>query len=294
MSTSSLLFCIRLAQSPYSHSRYISSTGSGRWTKDKYMTKLPSNDNFENEPGDDEPPEPYSTWEEYFDDFDRQLEEAQRTTVRRKIGNPPIRLSNEIPYSEIEEELDKLVELLYDNLIVIDFIHDIDDRKAYLFITDELLDEPMDDIRIPNMYSHFIYEEFHPNDEDDIKLWAGEFLDIFFKEGTTGFFIPIGDKELYDAEGRPISVDEFKKQIDDFHALYSVITEHEHEIININIDRNYATVEVETSWAGLNSQKQAMIRHQGRSMLRLKRSLDIGWDVIQAEVIGWNKDSHDS
>jgi hypothetical protein len=257
------------------------------------MTKLPSNDNFENEPGDDEPPEPYNTWEEYFDDFDRQLEEAQRTTVRRKIGNPPIRLSNGIPDSEIEEELDKLIELLYDNLIVIDFIHDIDDREAYLFIKEELLDESMDDVHIPNMYSHFIYEEFHPNDEDDIKLWTGEFLDIFFKEGTTGFFIPIGDKELYDAEGRPISVDEFKKQIDDFHALYSVITEYEHEIININIDGNYATVEVETAWAGLNSRKQAMIRYQGISMLRLKRSRDIGWDVIQAEIIGRNKDSHD-
>jgi hypothetical protein len=257
------------------------------------MTELPPDDNFENEQSDDGPPEPYNTWEEYFEDFDRQLEEAPRTTVRKKISSPHIRQSDEIPDSEIEEELDRLVELLYDNLIVIDFIHDIDDREAYLFITEELLDEPMDDIRIPDMYSHFIYEEFHPNDEDDIKLWTGEFLDTFFKEGTEGFFIPIGDKELYDSDGHHISQQEFKKHIDDFHILYPVITEYEHEIISLNIEGDYATVEVETSWAGLSRHEQAMIRHRGISRLRLKRSLDIGWDVIQARVVGWDNNSRD-
>lgn len=254
------------------------------------MTELPpDNDNHpEDEQNDDGPPKPYNTWDEYFEDFDRQLEEAPGTTIRKRIGNPLLRPSDEIPDSEIEAELGKLIELLYDNLIVIDFIHDIDDREAYLFITEELLDESMDDIRIPEMYSHFIYEEFHPNDEDDIELWTGEFLDAFFKEGTSGFFIPIGDRELHDADGHPITAEEFKKQIDELHALYCPVTEYKFEIENINIDGNYATVEVQTSWAGLNKSKQAMIRHQGMSILRLKRSLDIGWDVIQVKIAGWN------
>jgi len=104
----------------------ILSTASGRWTEGKPMTELPPNDNFENGQNDEGPPEPYNSWEEYFEDFDRQLDEAPRTTIRKKIGKPPIRLSDDIPDSEIEEELNKLIELLYENLIVIDFIHDID------------------------------------------------------------------------------------------------------------------------------------------------------------------------
>jgi len=251
------------------------------------MAELPPDD-LENRPEEDGPPEPYNTWDEYFEDFDRQLEEAPRTTVRKRIGNPKIRLADEIPSAEIEEELDKLLELLYANNVVIDFIHDIGDREAYVFITEELLDETMDDIRIPDMYSHFIYEEFHPNDEDDIELWSREFLDAFFKEGTDSFFIPIGDKELFDADGNPISQEEFKTRTDEFHVLYPAITEYEYEIINLNIEGDYATVGVETSWAGLNKREQAIIRHQGVSKLRLKRSLDIGWDVIQARIVGWN------
>lgn len=146
------------------------------------MSQIPPDDEFKTN-AEGEPPEPYNTWEEYFEDFDRQLEEAPRVTVRGRIGNPKIRRADEIPDSEMEEELNRLIELLYANNIVIDFIHDIGDREAYIFIIEELLDETMDDIRIPDMYSHFIYEEFHPNDEDDIELWTGEFLDTFSKKG---------------------------------------------------------------------------------------------------------------
>jgi len=252
------------------------------------MPNLPSENDFENNEEEQGPPQPYHTWEEYFYDFDRQLEEAPAITVRMRIGNPAIRPANEIPDSEMESELDKLIELLYDNNIVIDFIHDIEDREAYLFITEELLNETMDDIRVPNMYSHFIYEEFHPNDEDDINLRSGEFLDTFFKEGTESFFIPIGDKELYDPDGYKISEQEFRKQISDFHSLYPAITEFRYEILQLNIEGDYARVEVKTFWAGLNKKEQAILRHEGISTLQLKRSFDIGWDVIQARIVGWN------
>jgi hypothetical protein len=227
--------------------------------KESLMTQASPDDEFENKP-EREPPQPYQSWEEYFDDFDRQLEEAPPITVRKRIGNPNLRPVDDIPDSEMEDELDKLLELLYANNIVIDFIHDIGDREAYRFITEELLDETMDDIRIPDIYSHFIYEEFHPNDEDDVQLWTSEFLAIFFKEGTEGLFIPIGDKELYDAGGNSISQKEFKKQIDEFHALYPVITEYKYEINSLHVEGNYATVEAKTSWAGLNQREQAMVR----------------------------------
>lgn len=251
------------------------------------MPQLPPDD-FESNPEEENPPEPYKTWDEYFENFDRQLDEAQPITIRNRIGSPLIRPASEVPDSELEKELDQLIELLYANNIVIEFIHDIESRDAYVFITEELLNETVDDIHIPDMYSHFIYEEFHPNDEDDIELWTSEFLDTFFKEGVSGFFIPIGDNELYDADGNALSQEEFKKQIDEFHALYPIITEYEYEITGLYIDEDYATVDVDVSWAGLNKQEQAMLRHHGLSKLHLKRSLDIGWDVIQAIIVGWN------
>ena len=133
------------------------------------------------------PPEPFNIWEEYFDDFDRQLEESPSIAVRRRIGNPKIRPADDIPESEMEEELDKLIELLYVNNIVIDFIHDIGNREAYIFIVEELLDETMEDIRIPGMYIHFIYEEFHQMTRMILRCGQGYFWILFSKKGQKGF-----------------------------------------------------------------------------------------------------------
>jgi len=107
-------------------------------------------------------------WLDYITDFERQFENAKQISVREQIGNPPIKPLEEIPPDELEGELDALFELLYQRNVIINFNHEPEDREAYRFIVDELLDEMMDDIAFPDMYTLFSYEDFHPNDQDDI------------------------------------------------------------------------------------------------------------------------------
>jgi hypothetical protein len=126
-------------------------------------------------------PQDESEWLDYITEFERQFENAAEITVRERIGNPAVRPVSDISDAELEAELDRLLELLYEHNIVVDFINEVDDREVYRFIIEELLDEMMDDIRIPEMYSHFTYEDFHPNDEEDVKQWAEEFLHAFFE-----------------------------------------------------------------------------------------------------------------
>jgi len=52
----------------------------------------------------------------------------------------------------------------------------------YRFITEELFKEELDDIKIEGMTHHYIYEEFHPNHEHDIKNRCKEFLDEFLNK----------------------------------------------------------------------------------------------------------------
>lgn len=111
-------------------------------------------------------PEAEGEWLDYITEFERQFENAAQISVRERIGNPAVRPLADISLTEIEIELENLLELLHQNNIVVDFLRDIDDREAYRFITEELLDATMDDIRIPDMYTHFIYEEFHPEAND--------------------------------------------------------------------------------------------------------------------------------
>src|SRR5690606_22942096 len=51
-----------------------------------------------------------------------------------------------------------------------------DDMVIYRFITEELVEHQMDDMRIPGMTLHYAYEEFHPNHDYDLRLGAEYFV----------------------------------------------------------------------------------------------------------------------
>jgi hypothetical protein len=234
-------------------------------------------------------PQEESEWLDYITEFERQFENATEISVRERIGNPKIRPLADIPEAELETELDQLLELLHANNIVVDFINEVDDREAYRFITEELLDEMMDDIRIPDMYSHFTYEEFHPNDEADTKQYAEEFLHAFFEHDDEELTLAIGEDELKDGQGHPISPEGFKTLLDGFHGTYIAIMAFSVQSERTTVEGDHARVEVATVWQALKDDGKTIVRKTGTSEIFLKRSSYSGWDVIQAKIAGWNK-----
>jgi hypothetical protein len=234
-------------------------------------------------------PQDESEWLDYITEFERQFENAAEISVRERIGNPAIRPLFDISDAELEAELDRLLELLYENNIVVDFINEVDDREVYRFIIEELLDEMMDDIRIPEMYSHFTYEDFHPNDEADVKQWAEEFLHAFFEYDDEMLTLALGKEGLKDLQGRAISLEEFKAMVNEFQIKYIAIMAFSVQAEGAKVDGDYAVVNVTTSWQGLKNDGKTIVRKTGSSKIYLQRSPYSGWDVIQAEIPGWNK-----
>jgi hypothetical protein len=237
-------------------------------------------------------PQAEGEWLDYITEFERQFENAKQITVRERIGNPAIRLLTEIPESELEAELDGLLELLDQNNIAIDFIHEQDDHETYRFITEELLDEMTDDIRIPGMISHFIYEEFHPNDQDDVEQAADEFLYALFKQELKDedsmFYHTVSKENMHDAEGNPINLEQFKKMVTDFYDAWLVISDHSIEVTRVIVDGDNATADVHTVWHAIREGENAVIKNEGVSKFKLERSIYGGWDIIQANIAGWN------
>lgn len=67
------------------------------------------------------------------------------------------------------------------NEIVLDCLSDYDDEVIYKFVTEELFEEMVDDFRIDGMRTCFIYEEFHPNYDYDLRNHSNKFLDRIIK-----------------------------------------------------------------------------------------------------------------
>ncbi len=145
---------------------------------------------------------------EFFELLDRQFDHPEKTTVREAIGNPVIRPLSNIAPDELEEVLQALFNLLHASGVAsgvaIEFLFEVDIREQYRFITEELLDEEMDKIYIPDLMEIFTYESFHPNDAEDAKQWAGEFLRAFFGKDEEMLELCLCSDEFYDSNEKDV------------------------------------------------------------------------------------------
>ncbi|MBV6477967.1 MAG: hypothetical protein HGGPFJEG_00712 [Ignavibacteria bacterium] len=113
-------------------------------------------------------------WLKYIYNFEKSYADSKRVKIYDFIGKPDFRKIEEVKDSEIESELNKLFALLYKNNIVLNCLCDYEDKVIYKFITEELFEIETDDIRIKGLNHCFIYEEFHPNHEYDLKNYSEE------------------------------------------------------------------------------------------------------------------------
>jgi hypothetical protein len=84
---------------------------------------------------------------------------AGETTVRDYLHCPIARPLEEIPLEELRSELEKLTEFLFEHHIVVLFLGEVVDAAAYQFLSVELMDLMIENVRFPVWYTVFMY---HP------------------------------------------------------------------------------------------------------------------------------------
>ena len=220
-------------------------------------------------------PEAQNDFLDYVLEFERQFENAERITVRDRIGNPPIQPVEEIPLHMLEEAVDKLLELLFENGIVVDFMGDWDDLAAYCFITEKLLDEEMDDIRIEGMISHF--DATTP--EYDVEFWVEHFVNDVFCQERMYFLSGLEKQPLFDESGRPISVTEFRHKVEAVWEQLPVTKHVDVKPIAMQVAEDEGSVTAVISWHNDEEQNEV------ESFFRLQPSPYTGWDVVQTTLL---------
>ncbi|MDO9152281.1 MAG: hypothetical protein Q7U47_00965 [Paludibacter sp.] len=130
--------------------------------------------------------------------FENAYQSAQRTTLYDFLEKPYFRKVEELTDDEVTEALNSIIKLLNDHQVCLDTICEVDDRELYRFIIEELLFENKDDMHIPGMISHYIYEDFHPNHEYDIQHHSYDFLSSYLDKESdyyTTFMTGEAEKE---------------------------------------------------------------------------------------------------
>lgn len=220
-------------------------------------------------------PEAHNEWLDYILEFERQFENAPRITVRERIGNPPVESVENIPLFALEEAVNNMLDLLAEHGIVIDFMGDWDDLAAYRFITDELLDEEMDDIRIDGMFSHF--EATTP--EYDVQMWVENFVMDVFWQGREFFLTSLDKQPLFDVAGEPITLAEFAQKVEAVWARMPATNKIDVRPIVTQVAEDEGQVTAVITWWLGNQQKQV------ESFFCLQPSPYFGWDVVQTSLL---------
>lgn len=220
-------------------------------------------------------PEAKNEWLDSVIEFERQFENAQTITVRERIGNPTIRPVEEIPPDELEEVVDHLLELLYENAIAVDFAGEWDDLSAYRYLTEELLDSEIDDVQIEGMFTCFT----PTTPEYDVEMWVEDFVwDLFRQERE--YFLPGLEKQpLFDVTGEPVSHAWFVEKIETVWLFLLPIKGVDVEPIVTEVVEDEGTVTAVITWQMDGQQKQV------ESFFRLQPSPYGGWDVVQTSLI---------
>jgi hypothetical protein len=236
--------------------------------------------------GPDLPPEIEAEWLDNIEEFERQFEQAGQTTVGKYVGDPVLKRLDQIAPGEVGEELGRTIEILASNNIEVHFEGSVSDKERYRFITEELLKEEMDDIRVDGMTQHFIYEEFHPNHRLDAELEAEMFLRELIGHDAETRLLAFSNHELCAPDGRCVTLVEMLQLVEDFRNRIAVFLEKEIGEAECRVEGDYATVRIPVSWEGLRAETMEPVEASGTATVRLKRE-DEQWCVVQAIVPGY-------
>jgi hypothetical protein len=236
------------------------------------------------------PPKIEEQFLNYVEEFERQFQQAQRTTVRAFVGNPSFKPLTDIPLERLKDELDQVLEFLASCNVVIDFLCEVPVEEKYRFVTEELLDVETDDIRIEGMNHHFIYEEFHPNDEYDAKQCADDVLSGIFWLEADLFSHYIAKEGVRDADNQPLTREQMMKSLMDFRASFHSFERPVIETQSCRVNGDSANVTASIQWSGKVDAQSPPVSKSGVSRLELTRSPYGGWDVLQLILPGFNQE----
>lgn len=223
-------------------------------------------------------PELENEWLDSVLEFERQFEQAKSITVRKRIGDPPIRPLSDLPLYAVSEAVMTLLELLAAHGIVVDFLGDVDELEMYRYLTEELLDEEMDDIRIEGMMTHFTYS----TPEYDVQMWVDNFvLDVFVQDKE--YFLPGLEKQpLFNIQGEAITAEQFQQMVE---AVWEQLPPTNQVTVNpitTHLEGDEAKVWAVITW----DDEVQRTKGQVESYFRLLPSPYTGWDVVQTSLLG--------
>ncbi len=184
------------------------------------------------------PPEVEKQFLKNLERIENAYQTAKQITIFEKIGKPELINHELLTDREVSEALKSLHESLIKNGISLDSICPVDDRTLYNFITNEFIKTEILDMRFPGFMACYIYEEYYPNHEYDVKKLVGDVVKQILEISPVHFDSP----DLRYIENNP--------QLQLFVKSFEKFTRHHFNISQVELKDDKGLVHFEIKFTG--------------------------------------------
>jgi hypothetical protein len=244
--------------------------------------------------GSNLPTEIENEWLSNIEKFEQQFNNSETISVFKAIGEPAFKRIEELKPNEISFELQSLFDLMNKNDIILDTLCEVEEKELYRFITEELFEYKIENIRIEGMNTCFIYEDFYPNALLDIE----QAYDYFFRMtmakmkniGGPGYdLLYIDTKNYQDINGEKLEeekvINKLNQLLDSFD--YFKIISNEIDEVQTNKDKTDAKLTCNIHYVGCFANTPETITFKGNGVFRLKPSEYGGWNIYHINIPGF-------
>lgn len=192
-------------------------------------------------------PQLENAWLHYIYNFEELHKNVGKITIYKRLGKPEFKPADELSDENLEKELNRLFSIMNQNKIALDCVFEYEPRVIYKFITEELFQYATPDIEveIEGMFSHFIYEEFHPNHDDDLRRYTDEFIEALLQRQWQEYDANMLCRNMTDIEGKEISQEVMIERICLFQESWKKFNILKQEITNVCFDEMKGKASVE-------------------------------------------------
>jgi len=186
---------------------------------------------------DDIPPDVENQFLKQIINFHKQHESSGLTTVYKFIGEPEYNHVNDMSDKEIVKELKRLTKIMEKNGVSLSVLAETPKREIYRFVTEELFKHEIENVKVKGWVNQFIYEEFHPNPEYDVKNAVYYSLQAIFNKGTA-LYEEHYSEEMKDSLGLSLDMEEFKEKIESFWSSFNNVKLDQYDFVKVEIDKD--------------------------------------------------------
>jgi hypothetical protein len=203
--------------------------------------------------------------------FEAQSKKETYMPLYKFLGEPFFLPFDVLPDEHLEQEFERLNDILQNYGVDLDFLCDYPLETKYRFITEEFMNHEISNMHIPGMINSFIYEEFHPNHEHDLKNDTESFFLAIMNLGSD--FVPYFLSLIMDMPNKGlVNKSRYEGRIaffrDRFHLLRINLLEIKKvTITDINEITKTARVDFELDYEGIATDKHRKVSSADKGYL---------------------------